>query len=172
MATRRSLPPASRPAGAGVSALPRAASAGNPAAARRTSDVADRQSAVHGQHHARDERRRRDQQRHRGVRALPAACNVSHWDQWHPRRARLRRGGRVDVLVNNAGLLPHYPSPDRVSEALWDKVLAVGLKGPFRLADRHPVGRGRRRLDPQRPVRRRDPPRRPSSCPTPRRRPA
>ena len=37
---------------------------------------------------------------------------------------------------------PLYPSLDAVGEALWDKVLAVNLKGPFRLAamwrgDRH-----------------------------------
>jgi NAD(P)-dependent dehydrogenase (short-subunit alcohol dehydrogenase family) len=42
--------------------------------------------------------------------------------------------GRVDVLVNNAGLSPLYPSLDEVSEALFDKVIAVNLRGPFRLA--------------------------------------
>ena len=41
--------------------------------------------------------------------------------------------GRVDVLVNNAGIAPTYPDPQSVSEELWDKVLAVNLKGPFRL---------------------------------------
>jgi NAD(P)-dependent dehydrogenase (short-subunit alcohol dehydrogenase family) len=37
------------------------------------------------------------------------------------------------VLVNNAGLAPTYPNPQGVSEELWDKTLAVNLKGPFRL---------------------------------------
>ncbi|MEV6229088.1 glucose 1-dehydrogenase [Saccharopolyspora shandongensis] len=69
-----------------------------------------------------------------GVGALPVACNVSHWDQCDALVERAyAEFGRVDVLVNNAGLSPLYPSLDQVSEALWDKVLAVNLKGPFRL---------------------------------------
>ncbi|TDD50091.1 SDR family NAD(P)-dependent oxidoreductase [Saccharopolyspora elongata] len=68
------------------------------------------------------------------VRALPVACNVSHWDQCDALVERAyAEFGRVDVLVNNAGLSPLYPSLDQVGEALWDKVLAVNLKGPFRL---------------------------------------
>jgi NAD(P)-dependent dehydrogenase (short-subunit alcohol dehydrogenase family) len=42
--------------------------------------------------------------------------------------------GRLDVLVNNAGMSPLYPSLEALSEELWDKVLDVNLKGPFRLA--------------------------------------
>ena len=38
------------------------------------------------------------------------------------------------MLVNNAGMSPLYPSLPEVSEDLFDKVLAVNLKGPFRLA--------------------------------------
>jgi NAD(P)-dependent dehydrogenase (short-subunit alcohol dehydrogenase family) len=69
-----------------------------------------------------------------GVRALPVACNVSHWDQCDDLVERsYAEFGRVDVLVNNAGLSPLYPSLDLVGEALWDKVVAVNLKGPFRL---------------------------------------
>ncbi|AEA22784.1 3-oxoacyl-(acyl-carrier-protein) reductase [Pseudonocardia dioxanivorans CB1190] len=40
--------------------------------------------------------------------------------------------GVVDVLVNNAGMAPMYPSLDEVTELLWDKVIGVNLKGPFR----------------------------------------
>jgi NAD(P)-dependent dehydrogenase (short-subunit alcohol dehydrogenase family) len=39
----------------------------------------------------------------------------------------------VDVLVNNAGVGPTYPSLSEVTEELFDKTLAVNLKGPFRL---------------------------------------
>ena len=42
--------------------------------------------------------------------------------------------GHVDVLVNNAGMAPLYPSLVEVSEDLFDKVIAVNLKGPFRLS--------------------------------------
>lgn len=42
--------------------------------------------------------------------------------------------GRVDVLVNNAGSSPLHDSLTGISEALFDKVLGLNLKGPFRLA--------------------------------------
>ena len=42
--------------------------------------------------------------------------------------------GHVDVLVNNAGMAPLYSSLAEVSEELFDKVVAVNLKGPFRLS--------------------------------------
>ena len=41
--------------------------------------------------------------------------------------------GGVDILVNNAGISPMYTSLDAVSEDLFDKTIAVNLKGPFRL---------------------------------------
>jgi len=42
--------------------------------------------------------------------------------------------GRIDVLVNNAGMSPLYESPATVSRELFDKVIAVNLAGPFRLS--------------------------------------
>jgi NAD(P)-dependent dehydrogenase (short-subunit alcohol dehydrogenase family) len=42
--------------------------------------------------------------------------------------------GQVDVLVNNAGMSPLYSSLDAVTEELFDKVVAVNLKGAFRLS--------------------------------------
>jgi NAD(P)-dependent dehydrogenase (short-subunit alcohol dehydrogenase family) len=67
--------------------------------------------------------------------ALPVACNVSDWQQCGALvDAVYERFGRVDVLVNNAGLSPLYPSLDAIDEALFDKVIAINLKGPFRLA--------------------------------------
>jgi NAD(P)-dependent dehydrogenase (short-subunit alcohol dehydrogenase family) len=44
------------------------------------------------------------------------------------------RFGHVDVLVNNAGMSPLYESLTAVSETLYDKVLEVNLRGPFRLS--------------------------------------
>lgn len=38
--------------------------------------------------------------------------------------------GRVDVLVNNAGIYPFKPFSD-LTEADWDKVLDINLKGAF-----------------------------------------
>jgi NAD(P)-dependent dehydrogenase (short-subunit alcohol dehydrogenase family) len=42
--------------------------------------------------------------------------------------------GKVDVLVNNAGMSPLYDKLSNVTEALYDKVLQVNLRGPFRLS--------------------------------------
>lgn len=44
------------------------------------------------------------------------------------------RFGRCDVLVNNAGMSPLYGSLSEVSEELFDKVVGVNFKGPFRLS--------------------------------------
>jgi NAD(P)-dependent dehydrogenase (short-subunit alcohol dehydrogenase family) len=44
------------------------------------------------------------------------------------------RWGRCDVLVNNAGMSPLYPSLAEHTEDLFDKVVGVNLKGPFRLS--------------------------------------
>ena len=69
-----------------------------------------------------------------GVRALPVACNVGVWDDCDALvDAAYRAFGRVDVLVNNAGMSPLYPSLTAVTEALYDKVFATNLKGAFRL---------------------------------------
>ncbi|OBJ46443.1 short-chain dehydrogenase [Mycolicibacterium mucogenicum] len=70
-----------------------------------------------------------------GVRALPVACNVGDWRSCDELVERTHHEfGKIDVLVNNAGLSPLYPSLDQVSEALFDKVVGVNLKGPFRLS--------------------------------------
>jgi NAD(P)-dependent dehydrogenase (short-subunit alcohol dehydrogenase family) len=70
-----------------------------------------------------------------GRHAVGVACNVSHWQDCDRLVERVYdEFGRVDVLVNNAGMSPLYPSVDQVSEELFDKVVGVNLKGPFRLA--------------------------------------
>jgi len=73
-------------------------------------------------------------ERETGRQAMAYACHVGHWDALDALvGAAYGRFGRVDVLVNNAGMSPVYPRPVDVSEELYDKVLAVNLKGPFRL---------------------------------------
>ena len=70
-----------------------------------------------------------------GRRAVAIACHVGRWGDCERLIAEtLARAGRLDVLVNNAGMSPVYDSLDAVSEELFDKTLAVNLKGPFRLA--------------------------------------
>lgn len=70
----------------------------------------------------------------RGRRALPYSCHVGRWDDLATMvEAVYAHFGKIDVLVNNAGLSPLYPSLDQVTEDLFDKVIAINLKGPFRL---------------------------------------
>jgi len=70
-----------------------------------------------------------------GRRALGYACHVGHWDELEGLvDAAYGKFGCVDVLINNAGLSPLYPSLDQVTEDLFDKVVALNLKGPFRLS--------------------------------------
>jgi len=69
-----------------------------------------------------------------GRRAFAQACHVGRWEEIEALvDAAYDAFGRIDVLVNNAGIAPRYPDPQGVTEELWDKVLAVNLKGPFRL---------------------------------------
>jgi NAD(P)-dependent dehydrogenase (short-subunit alcohol dehydrogenase family) len=70
-----------------------------------------------------------------GRRAEAVACHVGRWDDCERLVAEtLDRLGRLDVLVNNAGMSPLYERLDTITEELYDKTLAVNLKGPFRLA--------------------------------------
>lgn len=69
-----------------------------------------------------------------GRRAAALPCNVGRWDEVGAlAEAAWAAFGRLDVLVNNAGLSPVAPSSVETSEALFDKVVAVNFKGAFRL---------------------------------------
>ena len=71
----------------------------------------------------------------RGRQALAVACHVGRWTELDALvDTALKAFGRIDILVNNAGLSPLYPSLDAITEELFDKVVALNLKGPFRLA--------------------------------------
>ncbi len=71
----------------------------------------------------------------KGRRSLGHPCHVAYWDQVTALAdAAYDEFGRVDVLVNNAGLSPLYPSLAEVTEELFDKVVGINLKGPFRLS--------------------------------------
>ena len=70
-----------------------------------------------------------------GAKAAACACHVGHWDRLDGLVEDVYRDfGRVDVLVNNAGVSPQYGKLSEVTEELFDKVVSVNLKGPFRLA--------------------------------------
>lgn len=70
-----------------------------------------------------------------GASCLAIACHVGDWDACDALvEAVWEHYGRIDVLVNNAGMSPPYESLSAVTRALWDKVIDVNLAGPFRLS--------------------------------------
>ena len=69
-----------------------------------------------------------------GRRALAVAVHAAHWDSLDALVETVySEFGRIDILVNNAGMSPPMAS-DEVTEQLFDSVLGLNFKGPFRLA--------------------------------------
>jgi NAD(P)-dependent dehydrogenase (short-subunit alcohol dehydrogenase family) len=69
-----------------------------------------------------------------GSKALAVSAHVGKW----PECDRLIEEsyaafGRVDILINNAGMSPRQPSHE-VTEQMFDSVVNLNFKGPFRLA--------------------------------------
>ena len=61
--------------------------------------------------------------------------HVGRWDELDGLvEAAYDRFGKVDVLINNAGMSPLYESLSSVTEKLFDAVVNLNLKGPFRLS--------------------------------------
>jgi NAD(P)-dependent dehydrogenase (short-subunit alcohol dehydrogenase family) len=70
-----------------------------------------------------------------GRAALPYAVHVGRWNELDGLvDAAYDRFGKVDVLINNAGMSPLYESLPSVTEKLFDAVVNLNLKGPFRLS--------------------------------------
>jgi NAD(P)-dependent dehydrogenase (short-subunit alcohol dehydrogenase family) len=70
-----------------------------------------------------------------GRDALGIGFHAGRWDDAERLADAVHdRFGRCDVLVNNAGMSPLYGSLSEVSEELFDKVVGVNFKGPFRLS--------------------------------------
>lgn len=70
-----------------------------------------------------------------GARAIAIRSDVSQADQVKDMVDRtLKEFGRIDVLINNAGstvFVPNFADLDAISEADWDRVMAVNVKGPW-----------------------------------------
>ena len=75
-----------------------------------------------------------DEVRALGRRAMAYSVHAARWVELDTMVEHVyAQWGRIDILVNNAGMGPALPSHE-VSEALFDSVLGLNFKGPFRLA--------------------------------------
>jgi len=69
-----------------------------------------------------------------GRRALAYGCNVARWDELPDLvDAAYAAFGKIDILINNAGSSPLAPSSLETSEQLFDRIVHLNFKGPFRL---------------------------------------
>ncbi|MDG4667912.1 glucose 1-dehydrogenase [Mycobacterium sp. 236(2023)] len=61
------------------------------------------------------------------------ACHVGDWESIPAMVEQVvERMGRIDVLVNNAGINPAAQYAADVSKELWQKIFSVNLEGPLR----------------------------------------
>jgi len=75
-----------------------------------------------------------DEVRALGRRALAVQVHAAKWPSIDALiETAYAEFGRIDILVNNAGMSPAMPSHE-VSEDLFDSVVGLNFKGPFRLA--------------------------------------
>ncbi|MDD2858414.1 MAG: SDR family oxidoreductase [Candidatus Nanopelagicales bacterium] len=69
-----------------------------------------------------------------GRQTMAYGLHVGRWDQHEPfTDAVYERFGKVDCLINNAGMSPIYDRNSEVSEAMFDSVMNLNFKGPYRL---------------------------------------
>ncbi len=69
--------------------------------------------------------------RSRNGESLAITLDVSNADSWFTAVSKvIDHLGRIDVLVNNAGISPRGTA-EATDEALWDRTMAINLKGPW-----------------------------------------
>ncbi|HWW53326.1 MAG TPA: glucose 1-dehydrogenase [Acidimicrobiales bacterium] len=70
-----------------------------------------------------------------GADVMALACHVGEWDAIPAFvEAVADRFGRVDVLVNNAGINPANMTATEMTLEYWRKVFSVNLEGPLRMS--------------------------------------
>src|SRR5262245_56041601 len=71
--------------------------------------------------------------RSRGAQAAVTQCDLSDWRAIDALVAQLNsRWNQIDILVNNAGVAWYGPTT-KMTDAEWDRLLAINLQAPIRL---------------------------------------
>ncbi len=70
------------------------------------------------------------------AREIPGAraftCNVADWDSVAAARdATVEHFGKIDILVNSAGIAGNVALVEDIDGAMWDQIMAVNLTGTF-----------------------------------------
>ncbi|MFA7322908.1 MAG: SDR family NAD(P)-dependent oxidoreductase [Candidatus Nanopelagicales bacterium] len=69
-----------------------------------------------------------------GRQAMAYGIHMGRWDQIAPFvDAVYDRFGKVDCLINNAGMSPIYDRNSEVTEQMFDSVMSLNFKGPYHL---------------------------------------
>jgi NAD(P)-dependent dehydrogenase (short-subunit alcohol dehydrogenase family) len=69
-----------------------------------------------------------------GRTTLSVACHVGDWDAISGFVDTVAdRFGRIDVLVNNAGITPTRMTPSEITLDVWRKIFSVNVEGPLRM---------------------------------------
>lgn len=67
-----------------------------------------------------------------GVKTLVAIADISEWEQVHRMvEDTIKYFGKIDILINNAGVLGPIAPIIALKESDWDRVINVNLKGVF-----------------------------------------
>lgn len=67
-----------------------------------------------------------------GVETLVVRADVSNREEVREMVEKaIEKFGRIDILINNAGILGKTINPREISDEEWDRVLRVNLKGAF-----------------------------------------
>lgn len=67
-----------------------------------------------------------------GREALAITTDVSKSEQVERLiSSTVEKFGRIDILINNAGISPYYKRSETVTDEEWDQVIDVNLKGVF-----------------------------------------
>jgi len=68
----------------------------------------------------------------KGGEAIAVKADVSHWDDVNNAvEAAVEHSGKLDIMVNNAGVFDGFKPCLETDEALWERIININLKGLF-----------------------------------------